>query len=115
MSTVMASLVDRTFLLQRGPRHQLCGAERTTAPHALHALQGPKVYYNRSKRLKERIVNTITTMSTTFDLSKARQQFPALQQDQVFLDNAGGSQALGTVIDSSVTPYRQGSTILMEC
>lgn len=27
-------------------------------------------------------------------------KFPALQQDQVFFDNAGGSQTLGTVIDS---------------
>jgi selenocysteine lyase/cysteine desulfurase len=41
-------------------------------------------------------------MATTFDISKAREQFPALQQDQVFLDNAGGSQALGSVIDSYV-------------
>jgi selenocysteine lyase/cysteine desulfurase len=35
-----------------------------------------------------------------FDISKAREHFPALQQDQVFLDNAGGSQTLITVIDS---------------
>jgi selenocysteine lyase/cysteine desulfurase len=35
-----------------------------------------------------------------FDISKAREHFPALKQDQVFLDNAGGSQALGEVIDS---------------
>ncbi|KAF1937934.1 PLP-dependent transferase [Clathrospora elynae] len=40
----------------------------------------------------------------TFDISKARERFPALQQDQVFLDNAGGSQALGDVIDS-ITQY----------
>jgi selenocysteine lyase/cysteine desulfurase len=37
-----------------------------------------------------------------FNIKTARERFPALQQDQVFLDNAGGSQALGTVIDSSV-------------
>ncbi|KAJ4400606.1 hypothetical protein N0V91_008543 [Didymella pomorum] len=43
-------------------------------------------------------------MAATFDISKAREQFPALQQDQVFLDNAGGSQALGSVIDS-ITQY----------
>ena len=36
------------------------------------------------------------------DVSAIRAAFPALQQDQVFLDNAGGSQTLGTVIDSSV-------------
>jgi selenocysteine lyase/cysteine desulfurase len=39
-------------------------------------------------------------MSGTFSIAKAREHFPALQQDQVFLDNAGGSQALGDVIDS---------------
>ncbi|KAH0491257.1 hypothetical protein TgHK011_002694 [Trichoderma gracile] len=31
---------------------------------------------------------------------QVRDKFPALQQNQVFLDNAGGSQTLGTVIDS---------------
>lgn len=41
-------------------------------------------------------------MTAQFDISKAREHFPALQQDQVFLDNAGGSQALGAVIDSYV-------------
>jgi selenocysteine lyase/cysteine desulfurase len=35
-----------------------------------------------------------------FEISKAREHFPALEQDQVFLDNAGGSQTLGDVIDS---------------
>ncbi|KAJ4299597.1 hypothetical protein N0V90_004843 [Kalmusia sp. IMI 367209] len=39
-------------------------------------------------------------MSGTFDVVEARSHFPALKQDQVFLDNAGGSQALGEVIDS---------------
>ena len=44
-------------------------------------------------------------MATTFDISKARERFPALKQDQVFLDNAGGSQTLGDVIDSYVNPH----------
>ncbi|KAK8114498.1 aminotransferase class-V [Apiospora kogelbergensis] len=35
-----------------------------------------------------------------FDVSAARSKFPALSQDQVFFDNAGGSQTLGTVVDS---------------
>ncbi|KAF2251325.1 aminotransferas-like protein [Trematosphaeria pertusa] len=43
-------------------------------------------------------------MASTFDVAKARERFPALKQDQVFLDNAGGSQALGDVIDS-ITQY----------
>ncbi|KAF2867510.1 pyridoxal phosphate-dependent transferase [Massariosphaeria phaeospora] len=39
-------------------------------------------------------------MSDTFDVASARERFPALKQDQVYLDNAGGSQVLGQVIDS---------------
>ncbi|ETS87600.1 hypothetical protein PFICI_01428 [Pestalotiopsis fici W106-1] len=36
----------------------------------------------------------------SFDINNVQSSFPALQQDQVFFDNAGGSQTLGTVIDS---------------
>jgi hypothetical protein len=39
-------------------------------------------------------------LNMPFDISKAREHFPALKQDQVFLDNAGGSQTLGEVIES---------------
>ncbi|KAF6833750.1 aminotransferase class-V [Colletotrichum plurivorum] len=39
-------------------------------------------------------------MSAKVDIAAVRVQFPALAQDQVFFDNAGGSQTLGTVIDS---------------
>lgn len=39
---------------------------------------------------------------TSFNIASARERFPALQQPQVFFDNAGGSQTLGTVIDSIV-------------
>ncbi|KAJ5092631.1 hypothetical protein NUU61_007501 [Penicillium alfredii] len=35
-----------------------------------------------------------------FDVATARSRFPALQQEQVFMDNAGGSQVLDTVVDS---------------
>lgn len=34
------------------------------------------------------------------DMQKVRASFPALSQDLVFFDNAGGSQILGSVIDS---------------
>ncbi|KAI0175639.1 PLP-dependent transferase [Hypoxylon sp. FL1284] len=37
---------------------------------------------------------------TDMDMQAVRAKFPALRDDQVFLDNAGGSQTLGTVIDS---------------
>ncbi|KAF2439820.1 aminotransferas-like protein [Karstenula rhodostoma CBS 690.94] len=43
-------------------------------------------------------------MSKSFDVAAARERFPALKQDQVFLDNAGGSQTLDSVIDS-ITQY----------
>lgn len=41
-------------------------------------------------------VATVNTQS--FDITKARASFPALKQDhQVYFDNAGGSQVLGSV------------------
>lgn len=39
-------------------------------------------------------------MSTEFSVAAARDRFPSLKEDQVYLDNAGGSQVLGDVIDS---------------
>ncbi|KAL0936587.1 aminotransferase class-v [Colletotrichum truncatum] len=39
-------------------------------------------------------------MSSQVDIEAVRARFPALAQDQVFFDNAGGSQTLGTVIDA---------------
>ncbi|KAI1645691.1 PLP-dependent transferase [Daldinia loculata] len=36
----------------------------------------------------------------TFDIEADRAKFPALKEDQVFLDNAGGSQTLGAVIEA---------------
>ncbi|KAH7112812.1 pyridoxal phosphate-dependent transferase [Dendryphion nanum] len=41
-------------------------------------------------------------MSGEFEIASAKQRFPALQQDQVFLDNAGGSQMLGDAIEAIV-------------
>lgn len=35
-----------------------------------------------------------------FAIEAVRSQFPALAEDQVFFDNAGGSQTLGTVIEA---------------
>ncbi|KAI1213872.1 PLP-dependent transferase [Annulohypoxylon truncatum] len=35
-----------------------------------------------------------------FDVEAARSKFPALKEDQVFLDNAGGSQVLGSVVEA---------------
>ncbi|GJC86933.1 cysteine desulfurase-like protein ustD [Colletotrichum liriopes] len=42
-------------------------------------------------------------MSAQLDIAAVRAKFPALAQDQVFFDNAGGSQTLGTVIESYVS------------
>lgn len=42
-----------------------------------------------------------SSTTSDFDISKARSHFPALKQDhQVYFDNAGGSQVLGTVAAS---------------
>ncbi|KAL4890703.1 pyridoxal phosphate-dependent transferase [Aspergillus ambiguus] len=46
----------------------------------------------------------------TFDIAKARSRFPALNQEQVFLDNAGGSQVLDTVIQS-IADYLSRSNV----
>jgi hypothetical protein len=45
-------------------------------------------------------ISVFGTMPSSFDVQAARQQFPALKQNQVYFDNAGGSQILGPVIDS---------------
>ena len=37
--------------------------------------------------------------ASSLDISAVRSKFPALSQDQVYLDNAGGSQTLGSVVD----------------
>ncbi|KAI0460098.1 aminotransferase class-V [Xylaria acuta] len=37
---------------------------------------------------------------SNFDIEAVRSQFPALAGDQIFFDNAGGSQTLGTVIEA---------------
>ena len=37
-----------------------------------------------------------------FNVDVVRKQFPALGQPQVFFDNAGGTQILGSVADSCV-------------
>jgi len=39
-------------------------------------------------------------MAATFDVAAVRKHFPALQQKQVYFDNAGGSQVLQSVIDA---------------
>lgn len=36
------------------------------------------------------------------DTQEVRARFPALDKEQVFFDNAGGSQVLGSVVDSYV-------------
>ncbi|KAK4231039.1 pyridoxal phosphate-dependent transferase [Podospora fimiseda] len=38
-------------------------------------------------------------MTSTLNLTEVRESFPALKGEQVYLDNAGGSQTLGTVAD----------------
>ncbi|RHZ50444.1 uncharacterized protein CDV56_101201 [Aspergillus thermomutatus] len=43
-------------------------------------------------------------MAAEFDIAQARTRFPALKLKRVFLDNAGGSQVLDTVIES-ITSY----------
>ncbi|KAF7592105.1 hypothetical protein BBP40_000710 [Aspergillus hancockii] len=46
----------------------------------------------------------------TLDIAQVRSRFPALNQDQVYLDNAGGSQVLDTVIES-ITSYLKNTNV----
>ena len=41
-------------------------------------------------------------MAAQFDVHAVRQHFPVLGENQVFFDNAGGSQCLREVIDSYI-------------
>src|SRR5262245_20180013 len=45
------------------------------------------------------LVNRSTSMPTALDLDFVRRQFPALDGSFIYLDNAGGSQTLGRVVD----------------
>ena len=47
-----------------------------------------------------------SNMAATLDVNAIRQQFPALHQEQIYFDNAGGSQTLKSVIDSYVSFMR---------
>ena len=54
-------------------------------------------------------------MTAAFDVAAVRKHFPALDQPQVFMDNAGGSQVLSSVINSissylSTTNVQLGAT-----
>lgn len=39
-------------------------------------------------------------MTAEFDITTVRERFPSLKQQQVYFDNAGGSQILGDVVTS---------------
>lgn len=42
-------------------------------------------------------------MANLLDTNAIRRQFPALDKEQVYFDNAGGSQILQSASDASVT------------
>ncbi|KAG9240593.1 pyridoxal phosphate-dependent transferase [Calycina marina] len=47
-----------------------------------------------------------------FDIEQARGKFPSLKQQPIYFDNAGGSQALGTVIES-INGYLSNNNVQM--
>ncbi|KAL8828635.1 MAG: hypothetical protein Q9191_002470 [Dirinaria sp. TL-2023a] len=53
---------------------------------------------------------TLESGSQPFSVESAREKFPALAANQVFFDNAGGSQVLGPVIDS-ISTYLHESNV----
>ncbi|KAI5198191.1 PLP-dependent transferase [Aureobasidium subglaciale] len=50
-------------------------------------------------------------MAQTFDVTALRKHFPALDKKQVYFDNAGGSQVIQEVVDSSVSDYLSGTNV----
>ena len=54
-------------------------------------------------------------MAASLDVNHVREQFPGLQQKQVFFDNAGGSQTLGSVIKSFVSSNFYFPTFIGSC
>jgi len=51
-------------------------------------------------RENTKIQAIISPINMSFNIQNVRSQFPALAESQVFFDNAGGSQTLGTVIEA---------------
>ena len=47
-------------------------------------------------------------MAPELDMTDVRGSFPALNNEQVFFDNAGGSQTLATVADRYAQDIRDG-------
>ena len=52
-------------------------------------------------------------MAQVLDVSAIRKQFPALHQEQVYFDNAGGSQTLQSVIDSYANAHMDDSVHML--
>lgn len=52
--------------------------------------------------------------TATFDVNACRKHFPALSHEQIYFENAGGSQILKEVVDSQV-PKSLEQTPPMAC
>jgi hypothetical protein len=93
-----------SHLLHRAKPRIACRCRAaTTGIGGLITIRAP--YENESRLLSRQIPPVFIYIqycefNMPFNISKAREHFPALKQDQVFLDNAGGSQTLGEVIES---------------
>lgn len=51
-------------------------------------------------------------MTETIDVTTLRKHFPALNKEQVYFDNAGGSQVIQEVIDRFVKWQLEKETLL---
>ena len=90
----------RGFGRQRLDR--LGGRRATTArtwSHTLPPSAGARATDARRGRACWYAARRMTPASAPLDLAFVRAQFPALAGDWVFIDNAGGSQILGRVVD----------------
>lgn len=61
-----------------------------------------RIHYSLTRQTgRTRKLHIITfIMAASLNMDEVRGAFPALKTDQIFLDNAGGSQTLGTVAEA---------------
>jgi hypothetical protein len=94
----------RGFQLVVTPLNQLAEMEEWGRTQSFTTLYKFKVYVFPASSLPNLKFSSdkgiLSMNSSDFDITVARSKFPALNQPQVFFDNAGGSQTLGTVIES---------------
>ena len=83
----------------------------SASPEPCSAIETLQVNYSQTVQFPTTALANMATVDK-FDITACRDQFPALAQQQVFMDNAGGSQVLASVIESISTYYSKNNVQL---